>query len=82
MIDLRGERTMKLAFLKGLQWNEKFHEHFCDGDHSGIDDWVITLIDSALSEKSLREKELFWQYKLETFFPLGLNEIEAIVDIT
>lgn len=63
-------------------FQEKFHEHFCDGDHSGIDDWVITLIDSALSEKSLREKELFWQYKLETFFPLGLNEVEAIVDIT
>ena len=63
-------------------YQEKFHKHFCQNDHKGIEDWEITLIDSAPTENSLRQKELFWQYKLETFFPLGLNEIEAIVDIT
>ena len=63
-------------------FQEKFHQHFCDSEHSGISDWAITLTDSALTEKSLREKELFWQYKLETFYPLGLNEVEAIVNIT
>ena len=61
---------------------EKFHEHFCKEGHKGIEDWEVILIDSANSEKSLRSKELFWQYKLETFYPDGLNEIEAIVDIT
>ena len=61
---------------------EKFHKHFCGDGHTGIEDWEITLIDSATSEKSLREKELFWQYKLQTFFPFGLNEIEAHIDTT
>lgn len=61
---------------------EKFHNHFCQEGHKGIEDWEIRLIDSAFSEKSLRSKELFWQYKLKTFHPDGLNEIEAIVDTT
>ena len=61
---------------------EKFHHHFCEEGHKGIEDWEVTLIDSAFSEKSLRSKELFWQYKLKTFHPDGLNEIEALVDTT
>ena len=61
---------------------EKFHNHFCQNGHKGIEDWDIRLIDSAFSEKSLRSKELFWQYKLKTFHPDGLNEIEAIVNTT
>ena len=61
---------------------EKFHNHFCQEGHKGIEDWDIRLIDSAFSEKSLRSKELFWQYKLKTFYPDGLNEVEAIVDTT
>ena len=24
-----------------------FHEHYCSDRHNGIEDWVITLIDSA-----------------------------------
>ena len=50
--------------------------------HKGIPDWDIRLIDSAFTEKSLRSKELFWQYKLQTFHPDGLNEYEAPVDTT
>ena len=61
---------------------EKFHKHFCQEGHKGIEDWEVILIDSAHSEKSLRSKELFWQYKLKTFHPDGLNEVEAIVDTT
>ena len=26
--------------------------------------------------KQLKESETFWQHKLETFYPLGLNEKE------
>ena len=61
---------------------EKFHHHFCQEGHKGIEDWEVILIDSANTEKSLRSKELFWQYKLQTFHPDGLNEVEAIVDTT
>ena len=61
---------------------EKFHQHFCTEGHQGIPDWEITLIDTAFSEKSLRSKELFWQYKIKSFHPDGLNEYEAPVDTT
>ncbi len=61
---------------------EKFHNHFCQEGHKGIEDWEVILIDSAFTEKSLRRKELFWQYKLKTFHPDGLNEIEALIDTT
>ena len=61
---------------------EKFHQHFCTEGHEGIPDWEIRLIDTAFSEKTLRSKELFWQYKMKTFDPDGLNEYEAPVDIT
>ena len=30
---------------------------------------------------SVRRKELFWQYKLETFIPNGLNERAADVEL-
>ena len=37
-------------------------------------DWSFKLIDKATNEKTLREREAFWQYKLSTFVPRGLNE--------
>ena len=61
---------------------EKFHQHFCQEGHEGIPDWDIRLIDTAFSEKSLRSKELFWQYKMKTFDPDGLNEYEAPISST
>ena len=39
-----------------------------------MDDWQFQIIDSANSEKALRERESFWQYKLNTYLPNGLNE--------
>ena len=32
---------------------KRFHEHDCSGRHYGIQDWVITLIDSADTLKKL-----------------------------
>ena len=72
----KGHSKGKQAFCQ-----EKFHKHFCSDGHSGIEDWEIILIDKATSKEELRHKELFWQYKLNTFFPVGLNEIEAHVDL-
>ena len=39
-----------------------------------MDDWRVTSIDRAYNRKELRGRESFWQYKLNTFFPQGLNE--------
>ena len=54
-----------------------FHEHYCSDRHNGIEDWVITLIDSADTLKEMRKKELSWMYKLKTYAPYGLNERDA-----
>ena len=39
-----------------------------------MDDWRVTSIDRAYNRKELRGRKSFWQYKLNTFFPQGLNE--------
>ena len=41
-----------------------------------IQDWVITLIEQVDDEKFLRQRELFWAHKLDTFYPNGLNQRE------
>ena len=41
----------------------RFHKHYCSERHNGIEDWVITLIDSADTLKELRKKEPYWMYK-------------------
>ena len=50
-----------------------FHEHYCSDRHNGIEDWVITLIDSADTLKELRKKELYRMYKQKTYALYGLN---------
>ena len=42
--------------------------------HCGIDDLEISLIDKGRNKQETRKKELFWQYKLDTFVPHSLNE--------
>ena len=55
------------------------HDHFDLPDHNGIQDWEFTLIDQGDSELSVRKRERFWQYKLNTFLPNGLNDCEVLV---
>ena len=57
-----------------------FHAHFSQPDHHGMDDWSFIIIDSAGDVGSVRRKESFWQYKLNTFTPNGLNEREVSLD--
>ena len=40
----------------------------------GIQDWLITLIDSADTLKELTRKELYWMYKLKAHASYGINE--------
>ena len=39
-----------------------------------MEDWSIKLIDQAEDLPGVRLKESFWQHKLNTFVPNGLNE--------
>ena len=48
----------KEAVPKQALKQKHFHEHYGLDRHNGIQDWVITLIDSADTLKELRKKEL------------------------
>ena len=46
---------------------ESFHES----------DWEVRLIDHGVSVDDVRQREFYWQHKLDTFQPNGLNEREV-----
>ena len=50
----------KEAVPKQALKQKRFHEHYCPDSHNVIEDWVITLIDSADTLKELRRKKLYW----------------------
>jgi len=54
-----------------------FHEHFNQLGHSGMEDWSFTFIDKVDDLNLLRKREAFWQLKLDSFSPNGLNEREV-----
>jgi len=55
--------------------NQEFlHKHFAQADHSGFDDFSFKIIDGAEDFNATRKKESFWQFKLKTFQPNGLND--------
>ena len=66
------------SFWKGKQNvpQKRFHSYYIQDCHRGIDDWEVTLFEQCETYKQLRERETFWQHKLKTFYPLGLNEKE------
>ena len=51
----------------------ELHSHFAQSDHNGIEDMQFTLVDSGSDNTMARKRETFWQYKLGTFEPNGLN---------
>ena len=53
---------------------QRFHEHYGQHSHNGIDDWQFTLIEQCETREQLKEKEKFWQHRLKTFYPYGFNE--------
>ena len=66
------------AFRKGNQKfpQKRFHAHYCLDDHSGIDDWNFEIFEQYETHEQLKEIETFWQHRLKTFYPIGLNEKE------
>ena len=71
-VNLKTKKQVPKEALK----QKVFHEHFCSDGHNGIQDWIITLIEQVDDEKFLRQRELFWAHKLDTFYPNGLNHRE------
>ncbi|WP_430731992.1 GIY-YIG nuclease family protein [Acinetobacter baumannii] len=58
---------------------QSLHDHFDQPGHSGFTDWEFILIDQGNSEMSVRKRERFWQYTLNTFLPNGLNDCTYII---
>ena len=42
-------------------------------------DFDFILIDQGSDLNSVRRRERFWQYKLKTFIPEGLNDREVVI---
>ena len=66
------------TFRKGNQKvpQKRFHAHYCRDGHSGINDWDFVLFEQCETHEQLKERETFWQHRLKTFYPIGLNEKE------
>ena len=66
------------SFRKGKQNvpQKHYHSPYIQDYHRGIDDLEVTLFEKCETHKQLKEREKFWQHKLKTFYPLGLNEKE------
>ena len=41
---------------------QRFHEHYGQHSHNGIDDWQFTLIEQCETHEQLKERETFWQH--------------------
>ena len=53
---------------------QRLHEHYGQHSHNGIHDWQFMLTEQYETHELLKERETFWQYRLKTFYPYGLNE--------
>ena len=58
-----------------------FFSHFFEAGHNGKLTVSVSFIDGASNVYNLRRRELFWQYKLRTFMPRGLNDRAADVEL-
>ena len=65
--------------ISNVVCQEKLHSHFDSSGHNGFSDFQFTLIDQGSDPNSVRKREMFWQYKLNTFLPNGLNECEVFI---
>ena len=50
------------SFRKGKQNvpQKRFHSHYIQDFHRGIDDWEVTLFEKRETHKQLKERETFW----------------------
>ena len=49
---------------------KRFHEHYGQHSHNGIDDWQFALIEQCETHEQLKERETFWQHRLKNILPL------------
>ena len=70
-----NHKSAHMSYRKKCKVSQKrFHEHYGQHSHNGTDDWQFTLIKQCETHEQLKERETFWQHRLKTFHPYGLNE--------
>ena len=45
-----------------------------DSNVFSSDDWQFTSIEQCETHDQLKERETFWQHRLKTFYPYGINK--------
>ena len=70
-----GEAPIERSYRKKHKVSQQcFHEHYEQDSHNRIDDWHFALIEQCETHEQLQERATFWQHRLKTFYPYGLNE--------
>ena len=69
-----ARKVPKVCPKKCNVYQEEFHRQFNSEGHNGMEDWKITIIDRAEKVLELMRRESYWQHRLSTFIPNGLNE--------
>ena len=66
------------AFRKGSRniLQKHFLDHYRLYGHLGFDDWDFILSEQCETHEHLEERKIFWDFRLKTFYPFGLNEKE------
>ena len=62
-------KSKHLCFRKGKQNvpQKRFHSHYIQDCHRGIDDGEVTLFEKYETHKQLQQRKMFGQHKLKTF---------------
>ena len=67
-----------MTYRKKRKVSQRFHEHYGQHSHNGIDDWLFTLIEQCKTYEQLKERETFWQHILKRFTLMGLMKRKNI----
>ena len=66
--------TVLIIRKVGLEKCQKFIPRNVMSIKNGMEDCKITIIDRAENVLELRRRQSYWQHRLDTFIPNGLNE--------
>lgn len=68
------ERNKTYQIMCGTR---NFHKHYLQSDYNRICNWEIRIIyNAAETEKSWRQKELYWHHKLKIYVSFSLNKCD------
>ena len=78
-----NDKSKHRSFRKGKQnvAQKRFHLHYIQDCHRGIDDWEVTLFKKCETHKQLKERETFWLFYPQNNFNLFYDYIYIYIYI-